>query len=73
MRRSLFVLTVALILVSMMGIAAGPSWGQQNRGCDDHEGDHGRGCLPTTQDECQDSGWLLFNMFKNEFVCTSSE
>ncbi len=69
MRYRLLVAMVALIMTATMGIAAGPAWGQNlgGGGCADYEGDHGRGCLPTTNDECEDGGWLPFDVFENLF------
>jgi len=67
MRHRLLVLSVALIMASMMGIATGSAWGQNHRGCDSNEGDHGRGCLPTTKEECKDGGWQTFDVFKYLF------
>ena len=75
MRHRLLVLTVALIMASMMGIAPGPAWGQNQAGCDGgNEGDHGRGCLPTTkEEECKEGAWEAFNvfvhLFENVSVC----
>ena len=71
------VLTGALIIALMMGITAGPAWGQSHgAGCTDNEGDHGIGCLPTTrEDECQDGGWqpfkVLKDLFNDQLVCIS--
>lgn len=68
MRRRLLVSTLALIMTAMMSIAAGPAWGQNyGGGCDGHEGDHGRGCLPVPDDECEDGGWRPFDIFENLF------
>jgi hypothetical protein len=68
MRHRLLVSTVALIMTAMIGIAAGPAWGQNHGGgCDGYEGDHGRHCFPVTNDECEDGGWLPFDVFKNLF------
>jgi hypothetical protein len=62
------VLTVALIMASMMDTAAGPAWGQNQAGCDGgNEGDHGRGCLPTTNEECKEGAWEAFNIFEYLF------
>jgi hypothetical protein len=68
MRRSLLMLTAALIMTATMGIAAGPAWGQnQGGGCDGYEGDHGTSCLPVINDECEDVGWQPFDVFDNLF------
>ena len=69
MRHKLSVLTVALIMTSMMGTATGPAWGQNQAGCDgSNEGDHGRGCLPTTkEEECKKGAWEAFNVFEYLF------
>ena len=68
MSRRLLVSTGALIIALMMGITAGPAWGQHHGGdCTDYEGDHGSGCLPTAQDECQEGGWQPFDVLKNLF------
>jgi hypothetical protein len=73
MRHRLLVLSVALIMASMMGIATGPAWGQNQTGCDGHEGDHGRGCLITTKEKCKQDAWEVFNifgyLFENVGVC----
>lgn len=67
MRRRRSVSTVAMIMTAMMGTAAVvPARGQHHGGCDGHEGDHGRGCLATT-DECEDGGWQPFEVLKNIF------
>jgi hypothetical protein len=66
-RRRLLVSTVTLAMTALMGLAAGPAWGQHYGGCDGYEGDHGRGCLPTTNDECEDGGWQTFDVFENLF------
>ena len=68
MRRRLLVSMVALIMTAMMSSAAGPAWGQNyGGGCDGHEGDHGRGCLPVPDDECEDGGWRPFDIFESLF------
>ncbi len=68
MRRRLLVSTVALIMTATMSIAAEPAWGQDHRGgCNSHEGDHGRGCLPVLDNECDDGGWRPFHIFENLF------
>ena len=70
MRHKLLVLSVALMVTSMMGTAAGPAWGQNQAGCDgSNEGDHGRGCLPTTkeEEECMEGAWEAFNVFEDLF------
>ena len=71
MRHKLLVLTVALIIASMMGTAAGPAWGQNQAGCEGtNEGDHGRGCLPTTkeeEEECKEGAWEVFKVFEHLF------
>jgi hypothetical protein len=68
MRRKLLVSTVALIMTATMSIAGGPAWGQNHGGgCDGYEGDHGRGCLPVTNDECEDGKWQPFDVFENLF------
>lgn len=69
MRRRLLVSTAALIMTVMVDAAAvAPAWGQHNgEGCDGYEGDHGRGCLPANNGECEDDGWQLFDVFKNLF------
>jgi hypothetical protein len=70
MRHKLLVLTVALIMTSMMGTAAGSAWGQNQAGCDgSNEGDHGRGCLPATKEEeaCKEGAWETFNVFEYLF------
>jgi hypothetical protein len=68
MRYRLLVLTVTLIMVSIMGFMAGPpAWAQQPGGedCSDHEGDHGRDCLPTPKDECS----VFEHLVKNRDLC----
>ena len=69
MRHRLLVLTVTLTMVSIMAIMAGPRalWAQQPGGedCGDHEGDHGRDCLPIPKDECS----VFENLFKNRDLC----
>jgi hypothetical protein len=67
MRNRLLVLAVALIIASMMGIANGLAWGQYHGGCEGNEGDHGRGCLPTTKEECKYGGWQTLNVFEYLF------
>ena len=68
MRRRVLVSTVALLMTATMIIAAGPAWGQNHRGgCDGHEGDHGMGCIPVADNECEDDGWQPFNIFENLF------
>jgi hypothetical protein len=69
MRHKLFILSVALLMASMMGIAAGPAWGQNQAGCEgSNEGDHGRGCLPTTkEEECKEGAWEVFKVFEHLF------
>ena len=70
MRHKLLVLTVALIIASMIGTAAGPAWGQNQASCDGgNEGDHGRGCLPATKEEeaCKEGAWEAFNVFEYLF------
>ena len=69
MRRKLFILLVALLMASMIGIAAGPAWGQNQAGCEGtNEGDHGRGCLPTTkEEECKEGAWEVFKVFEHLF------
>ncbi len=67
MRHRLLVLSVALIIASMMSIANGLAWGQYHGGCEGNEGDHGRGCLPTTKEECKYGGWQTFNVFEYLF------
>jgi hypothetical protein len=69
MRHKVLVVTVALIMASLMGTAAGPAWGQNQAGCDgSNEGDHGRGCLPTTKEEkCKEGAWEAFNVFEYLF------
>ena len=68
MRHRLLVATVALIMTAMMGTTAEPaSWVQNHGGCDGYEGDHGRDCLPVTNEECEDGEWLPFDVFKNLF------
>jgi hypothetical protein len=69
MRHKLLVLSVALMVTSMMGTAAGPAWGQNQVGCDgSNEGDHGRDCLPTTkEEECMEGAWEAFNVFEDLF------
>ena len=70
MRHKLLVLTVALIMVSLV-TAAGPAWGQNQAGCDgSNQGDHGRGCLPTTkekEEECKEGAWEAFDVFEYLF------
>jgi hypothetical protein len=64
MRHRLLVVTVTLI----MGFMAGPrAWAQQPGGedCSDHEGDHGRDCLPTPKDECS----VFEHLVKNRDLC----
>jgi hypothetical protein len=58
--------TAALTITAMMGVAAVPAWEDHGR-CDGHEGDHGRSCLPTSMDECEDGGRQPFDLFKNLF------
>ncbi len=76
MRHKLLVLVVALLMVSMMGTAAGPAWGQNQAGCDgSNEGDHGRDCLPMAkQQECKEGAWQAFKvieyLFEDVDVCT---
>jgi hypothetical protein len=68
MRHRFLVLTVTLIMVSIMGFMIGPlAWAQQpgGEGCSDHEGDHGRDCLPIPKDECS----VFENLFKNRDLC----
>ncbi len=67
MRRRLLVSTVALSMTAITGIASGPvAWGQHHEGgCDGYEGDHGRGCLPAANDECEDGGSQPFDLFEN--------
>lgn len=68
MRYRILVSTVALIMIATMVIAAGPALGQNHgAGCDGHEGDHGRGCLPVIDDECENGGWPPFDIFKSLF------
>ena len=69
MRNRLLVLSVALIIASMMGIANGLAWGQYHGGCEGNEGDHGRGCLPTTkeEEECKEGAWEAFEVFEYLF------
>jgi hypothetical protein len=67
MRHKILASTVALIITTMV-IAAGPALGQNHgAGCDGHEGDHGRGCLPMIDDECEDGGWPPVDIFKSLF------
>jgi hypothetical protein len=68
MRHKLLVLVVALLMALIMGTVTGPAGGQNQAGCDgNNEGDHGRGCLPTTKEECKYSGWQTFNVFEYLF------
>ena len=68
MRHRILVSTVALIMIATMVIAAGPALGQNHgAGCDGHEGDHGRGCFPLIDDECEDGGWQPFDILKSLF------
>jgi hypothetical protein len=68
MRRRLLVSTVALIITAIMSIAGGPAGAQSHGGgCDGHEGDHGRGCIPVADDECEDGGWQSLDIFENLF------
>lgn len=69
MRHKLLVLTVPLLMALIMGSAAGSAWGQNQAGCDgSNEGDHGRGCLPTTkEEECKEGAWEAFNVFEYLF------
>jgi hypothetical protein len=68
MRYIILVSTVALIMMTTMVIAARPALGQNHgAGCDGHEGDHGRGCLPMIDDECEDVGWPPLDVFKGLF------
>ena len=69
MRHKLFILSVALLMASMMGIAAGPAWGQNQAGCDGtNEGNQGRGCLPTTmEEECKEGAREVFKVFEHLF------
>ena len=56
-------------MASMIGIAAGAAWGQNQAGCEgSNEGDHGRGCLPTTkEEECKEGAWEVFKVFEHLF------
>jgi hypothetical protein len=67
MGRRLLVLTVVLIITATMSLAAGPAWAQKHGGCDGPEGDHGMGCIPVADDECEDDGWRPFDIFENLF------
>jgi hypothetical protein len=69
MKRRLLVSAAALIMTVMVDISAvAPAWGQHDEGgCDGYEGDHGRGCLPAINNECEDGGWQLFDVLKNLF------
>ena len=68
MRHRILVSAVALLMSATMSIAAGPAWGQSYAGgCGGYEGDHGRGCLPVTNDECEDGRWRPFDIFENLF------
>ena len=69
MRHKVLVVTVALIMQSLMGTVDRPAWGQNQAGCDgSNEGDHGRGCLPTTkEEECKEGAWEAFNVFEYLF------
>ena len=68
MRHKLLVLVVALLMALIMGTAAGPAGGQNQAGCDgNNEGDHGRGCLPTTNEGGKEGAWEAFNIFEYLF------
>ena len=69
MRHKLLVLTVPLLVALMMGSAAGSAWGQNQAGCDgSNEGDHGRSCLPATEEEeCKEGAWEAFEVFEYIF------
>jgi hypothetical protein len=68
MRRGILVSVVALTMTAIVSIMSGPAWGQDHGvGCDGYEGDHGRGCLPVIDDECEDGGWQPFDIFRNLF------
>ena len=68
MRRRVLVSTVALLMTATMILAAGPAWGQNHGGgCDGHEGDHGMGCIPVADNECEDDAWQPFDIFENLF------
>lgn len=68
MRRRILVSVVALTMTAILSIMSGPAWGQDHGvGCDGYEGDHGRGCLPAINNECEDGGWQLFDVLKNLF------
>ena len=68
MRCKLLMLTVVLIMIATMSTAAGPPWVQiHGVGCNGYEGDHGRGCLPVINDECEDGGWQPLDIFENLF------
>ena len=69
MRHKLLVLVVALLMALIMGTVTGPAGGQNQTGCDgNNEGDHGRGCLPTTrEEECKEGVWEAFKVFEYIF------
>ena len=51
-----------------ISIAAGSAWAQNHGGgCDGQEGEHGMGCLPVINDECEDGEWQPFDIFENLF------
>jgi hypothetical protein len=68
LKRIFLVLVVTLLMAQMTGTAAGAAWAQNQAVCDgSNEGDHGRGCLPPTKEECKGGAWEAFKVFEYLF------